>query len=115
MPLRSKESSTAYKLHQKSCGGYSDFTFCNIDSLKEWNYWRLVDCKFLYDLIADDHKMVVPKRIFSRLSEATPEEFAELEDIKTELANDYHTYLESAPNETRSVVTHYHLHCIKLK
>lgn len=97
-------------------GSAKHFTY-NLDEesiLKEFTHWVVIPNKFPYDLIAEDHHLLVPRRTFSELSDATEEEYKELQEIKLTLGNDYSFLLESLHKQA-TVARHLHFHLIKLK
>ena len=82
--------------------------------LREFNYWFLIPNKFPYDLIAEKHHMLIPKRVFGELGEANEAELAELAEIKRELGPEYHYIIETT-SARRSIGAHLHLHFILIK
>lgn len=109
--LRSKECIEKYKARKIERKG-EEVDLMDIPSSKEWKYWRLVVNEFPYDLITSKHDMIVPKRKFANFDDMNRWEEWELADIKKELADDYDGFLESTISH-RTVVSHYHLHCMK--
>lgn len=95
----------------KAAGDHS-CPLCRSPSLREFSFWRLILNDFPYDKIARTHHMLIPKRCVPQEA-LTSQESAELEDIKKQLAENYHYYIEATPQQ-RSVPGHYHLHCVEL-
>lgn len=86
----------------------------NIDHV--FTHWKILKNIFPYDMIAEHHDLIIPKRHFHSESEMTPQERAELIYIKTELLpvkKKYDIVWENFPH-LRSV-EHYHVHIIRFK
>ena len=84
------------------------------DMVAEYTLWVIKKNKFPYDGILDTHDMLVPKRVFGTYAEATPEEKAEFEEIRSSLAHTYDAMLTNFP-QNRSIMGHYHVHLISWK
>ena len=79
--------------------------------IKDFTHWKIVENKFPYDAIFSLHHMIVSKRIFVDMADATDAERAELEIILKDLATEamYDGTLENFP-KGRSKPKHYHIH-----
>lgn len=84
------------------------------EALETFEHWALMPVKFHYDLIADEHHLLVPKRVFGSFSEMNREEFEELKEIKKTIGHRYSFVLENMPSRL-SIPSHFHLHFIKGK
>lgn len=84
------------------------------EAIEVFDHWALMPVLFHYDLIAEEHHLLVPKRIFPSFAEMNTEEFAELKKIKQNIGDRYSFILENLPSRL-SVPTHFHLHFIKGK
>ncbi len=113
--VRSKKLTDKYKAYRVAIGDGLDDVLNSEAPLMEWKFWKLLTNKFPYDKIAISHDMIVPKRKFGSLKDASGDEIAELEDIKIELADNYDCFLETSYSRARSIKTHYHLHCIAIR
>lgn len=114
--FRSKEMQERYALDKEKEGRESDtfiFDWEN-EAIKTFEYWALLPCTFFYDLIAEEHHLLVPKRIFGIFADMNIEEFEELKKIKLELSPYYSFVIENFPSGA-SVPTHFHMHFIRAK
>lgn len=91
------------------------------DSTKEvivraFEYWIIIENKFPYDLVLSTNHMLVPKRIFGYLSEATDAELAEYDTIIKTLDQEgvYESMMENF-TKGRSVRRHVHIHLMVWK
>lgn len=83
-------------------------------TLREFKYWRVIANDFPYDAVATTHDLLVPKRKFAEIVEATKEEKEELDNlIKEYLCETYDMYLVNF-NKGRTVQDHYHIHLLNL-
>ncbi len=89
---------------------------CKAGLQRQYQYWHMVDNEFPYDEIAQEHRLLVPKRHIGTREELTPEERGELEIIKKEfdtLAR-FDAIFENF-KVGRTFLPHYHLHLLKWK
>lgn len=84
------------------------------EAMETFEHWALLPVSFHYDLIADEHHLLVPKRHFGSFSEMNLDEFTELKTIKEKIGDRYSFVLENFPSRL-SVPAHFHLHFIKAK
>jgi len=82
--------------------------------IKEYDHWVVIPNFFPYDALSDVHNMLLPKRKFPNLSDASKDELVELEAIKPDLAETYDTILENL-GSTRSIGAWFHFQLIKWK
>lgn len=84
--------------------------------VKEYQHWKIIKNNYPYDAIAEVHDLLVPKRIFSVLSEASDEECTEYREILLSLEKE-HQYEAMLINFTKnqSVSAHFHLHLLTWK
>lgn len=81
--------------------------------IKEYQYWHMVSNEFPYDRVAEDHDLLIPKRVFATSQEMNDQERDELEQIKHELQSQYHCVVENL--SAKSILDHHHIHFIKWK
>lgn len=82
----------------------------DVDSLMEWKYWRLIPNEFPHSLIAKEHDLLIPIRVFPTLEEATMEEIVELMYILfNDLVNNYDSVKLNFPRQ-QTVRNHLHFH-----
>lgn len=114
--FRSPEMRARYLRDKEKRGRDSDtfvFDWQN-GAIKTFEYWALLPCTFFYDLIAEEHRLLVPKRVFGMFADMNVEEFEELKKIKRELSSHYSLVIENFPSGA-SVPAHFHMHFIKTK
>lgn len=115
--FRSKEMEEKYAVFKRERPLKTDAPFAfdwQNEALEVFEHWALLPVPFYYDLVADEHHLLVPKRIFGSFAEMNTEEFAELKEIKTKVGDRYSFILENFPSRL-SVPSHFHLHFIKGK
>lgn len=81
--------------------------------VREYTHWYIIKNNFPYDAVATRHDMLVPKRVFGSLSDATAVERAEYEEIISALEDEkmYDCIIVNFSKE-RSVHKHFHTHLI---
>lgn len=81
--------------------------------IAEYEYWVIIPNRYPYDAVFATHHMLVPKRAFPYLRDATQEEEAEYYRIKHELDREesYQSIIENFSN-SRSVRKHFHAHLV---
>lgn len=82
--------------------------------IKEYRDWLIIENRFPYDLVANVHHLLIPKRKFSDYEEMSDGEEEELFQIKKEVAANYDSVIENF-HGNRSVHDHFHFHLIKFK
>lgn len=87
---------------------------CKAPSIKDFEYWRIIDNKFPYDLIASVSHMIIPKRHTIEIN-LTNEEKKELEIIKSTYIQQNYELLLLQTNRGSSIPGHFHTHLITLK
>jgi len=81
-----------------------------VPSLKEFEYWRIIPNKYPHDRIYRIHNMLVPKRVFPSLMNATkPERREYFQLLTSELINDYDCAVMNFPSQ-QSITNHFHTH-----
>lgn len=96
----------------------SEHTFNNSSDtiVREFEHWLIIKNNYPYDAVAETHDMLVPKRIFGSLDEATPAEREEYESILTLLTDeDDYDALQINFSKNRSVLRHFHIHLLVWK
>ena len=79
----------------------------------EYDHWVVIPNRFPYDAIFTVHDLLVPKRHFAYVRDATDEERHEYYQIKKQLDQDdtYESIIENF-SRSRSVDTHFHAHLV---
>jgi diadenosine tetraphosphate (Ap4A) HIT family hydrolase len=87
----------------------------NAPSIKDYQYWRIIENKFPYDTIAKVHHLLVPRRQVSRYDLMTTQELTEYEGLLLNvLPQDYDMILLNFP-KAQSVKDWLHFHLIIVK
>lgn len=114
--LRTKKTAQRYKEDQLN-KKWDPKSYCfdwEHVHLELFKYWALIPVNYPYDLIADIHHLLVPKRLFQSYREVSVEEREDLMKIKDKLKDRYDFILENLPSKI-TISNHYHLHFIKMK
>jgi len=119
MALRSPEMLNAYLAEQAKKPGFRNHKNYLEDEeriLRHFEHWMIIDNLYPYDIIAKEHHLLVPKRVFSRMSECTRDEWNEYKHIINLFEEEGH-YSAIMENFTkgRSILGHLHLHLIVFK
>lgn len=85
---------------------------CSSPSVSEFTHWRIVTNIYPYDAVAAVHDMLVTKRHTPSERTLTPEEYAELVELKETALNEAYTFVAEALPYNKSVPGHYHLHLL---
>jgi diadenosine tetraphosphate (Ap4A) HIT family hydrolase len=103
-------------MHERYQSAPKDPNFMvNAPSIKEYEYWRIIENKFPYDTIAKVHHMLVPKQQTASWLDISLSESAELDLlIMYELPKDYDMILLNFP-KAQSVKDWLHFHLIVVK
>jgi len=110
--FRTIEGERAYADHLASGIDGDVCVLCARDGDIEFVHWKIIPAKFPYDLIAERHDMILPKRHCVE-EELTMDEVKELHVLKSEyLFNEYDYLIEPA---RKSKPTHLHIHLIGAK
>jgi hypothetical protein len=112
--LRTKKSEKKYHDLVKAGLLKHGCRLCQVSSLKEFTYWRIIRNDFPYDLIAKVHDMIVPKRHAkeSELKEIEKKEYAK---IKTTYLEAKYEFIVEPMMKLKSIPAHFHLHLIIVK
>ena len=112
--VRSEEVQKQYLDFMKGRADNSPCRMCEMESVKEFKYWRVLENEFPYDKISDKQHILLPKRHTTE-EDLTDEEKAELLKIKkTDFVREYQFIFESTPG-TVSIPAHFHLHLVRIK
>ena len=87
---------------------------CRAESIKEFQYWKIIHNDFPYDRIAKIHHMIVPKRHIPD-ADLTSSEKEEFEAIKNDYLHKEYEYIIEATYKNKSIPGHAHLHLIVAK
>ncbi len=114
-PLRTKETQEKYEERKKSHSFINECALCEkVEIIEKFKHWLLVPNAFPYDLVAETHHMLIPKR-HTTYEKLTKEEREELELLKaTHLEENYETIAENT-NRRKTIPQHFHLHLIVFK
>lgn len=108
--LRSPEMAKSYEQHRKTEEFISKCPLCHKKSIREFEYWKIVDNSFPYDLIAVTHHLLIPK-MHAIEKDLSKEALDELILIKTEHLDMYSFMLMALPKSV-SIPQHLHYHLI---
>ncbi len=119
MALRSQKLIDAYKAEQTA---HEDFRMVKDLSedhervIRSFEHWNIIENLYPYDLIAKEHHMLVPKRVFGKMSECTRDEWNEYKYLLNlfEEEDHYDAILENF-SKGRSIIRHLHLHLLVYK
>lgn len=109
--MRRPETQSAYENLIKEGHLENGCPLCASESLKEFQFWRIISNDFPYDKIAVDHHMIIPKRHVAD-SDVSAEEWEEYEALKKSYINDAYEFIIESTLKKRSVPEHFHLHLI---
>ncbi len=112
--MRSKATIEQYDAVRRERGAGGPCPLCSQAPIKEFAHWMVQENAFPYDLVADTHHMLLPKRhvVEGELSE---EEWIEYSRIKhTFVAENYDMIMEGTPRQ-KSVPEHFHVHLVVLR
>jgi hypothetical protein len=112
--LRSPEMNKKMEDHRKAHFSDGSCPLCIKPALKAFVYWKIIPNAFPYDLIAKEHRMVVPIRHVME-HEITEEEWAELRTIEDQEIHPAYDYIIEATPKNRSIPAHFHRHLIVAK
>ena len=119
MALRSSEMNKKYAENQAQYADFSATKSFDEDAesiIHQYKHWYIIKNLFPYDTIAQVHDMLVPNRVFGKMSLCNKVEWEEYKTIITQLEEDgyYDAILENF-SKNRSVPKHLHLHLIVWK
>lgn len=121
MTKRSKETQQAYDEARKQgktiiavdAEGRRFLDWTQTTIIREYDYWAIIANDFPYDTIFTTHDLLLPKRHFAFIRDATDAERHEYYRIKKELDQEgnYESLIENFSN-SRSVEKHFHVHLV---
>ena len=109
--LRTIETEKKYAGFLKVGDSVRTCALCAKKSKKEFTSWRIVKNNFPYDLIAQDHDMLIPRRHVTE-DTLTSEEKNELLIIKRDILVADYDWLIEPTSKHKSIPDHFHLHLI---
>jgi hypothetical protein len=112
--LRSEKMLATYLTRLATIAGESDCKLCALPVIESFTYWNIVPNEYPYDLIASTHHMIQPKR-HCTAEELTPEELAELQQIKRTYINEHYDMVSESVAHTSSIPSHHHQHLIVIR
>lgn len=112
--LRTQESEEKYK--KLIAAGYltGGCKLCEASSLRDFEYWRIIRNDFPYDLIAQVHDMIVPKRHVKE-NDLSEEEGKEYGEIKATYIESNYEFILEPTLKLKTIPEHFHLHLIVAK
>ena len=119
MPLRTDETKANYLSTQAKYKNFSqtkDYREDEEHILQSFTHWYLIANLFPYDKVAKQHDLLIPKRVFGKMSDCTKEEWEEYKQIinQFELDGHYNSMLENF-SKGKSILRHLHIHLIVWK
>jgi diadenosine tetraphosphate (Ap4A) HIT family hydrolase len=87
----------------------------NAPSIKDYQYWRIIENKFPYDTIAETHHLLVPKRQVPTYYQLNESEQAELNYLLYVTLNDEYDGRWYNSPKAQSVKDWLHFHLIVVK
>ncbi len=113
--IRTRETEERYRRVRENRPEGFGCPLCRAETLLDFNHWRVVKNDFPYDLIAERHDMLIPKRHVVE-GDLTDEEKAEYDVIKHGWVQeqDYYFIME-ATYGTKSIPEHHHHHLLTLR
>jgi diadenosine tetraphosphate (Ap4A) HIT family hydrolase len=104
------------EMHEQYLSAPKDPNFMSTaNSIRDFNYWRIIENKFPYDTIAETHHMLVPKRQALNWVDLDIDEMTELDGlIMYDLPEQYDMILLNFP-KAQSVKDWLHFHLIVVK
>lgn len=115
---RTEVSQAAYnefkELHSSNPELLSSFNFAHEIPVREFTHWLIIENRFPYDRMARTNHILVAKRLFAHLHEATSEEHTEYKKILQQLAEEglYDALIENFP-KVKSVKKNAHVHLVQ--
>jgi len=109
--LRTPEGKRRYQEYLSANPATGSCALCEKVALKEFEYWKIIENSFPYDLIAQTHHMIAPLR---HVNEAglNVEERAGLSSIKADVIDKEYDYVVETTSKNRSIPEHFHLHLL---
>lgn len=121
MTQRSKQTQEAYDLAREQGetiivvdeAGNRFLDWTQEENRTEYDHWVIIPNRYPYDTIFSVHDLLIPKRHFAFIREATDEERHEYYAIKKQLDKEgkYESIIENFTN-SRSVNKHFHAHLV---
>lgn len=109
--LRTAKVTKAYLEYVKNGGLLDSCPLCVKESVKDFQFWRIVKNNFPYDRIAKVHHMLIPLRHVPE-DALTLEEVKELREIKKIFVSDSYTWIIEPTMKHKTIPAHFHLHLI---
>lgn len=110
-PFRTKEMTEKHEAYRKTEEPSNLCVLCTKESIKDFEYWRVVENSFPYDLVAKVHHMLILKRHANEYEINTDEE-KELKKIKLDYLSTQYDYIIECMPKNKSVPEHLHLHIL---
>lgn len=111
--LRTDETWQKYQNEPKKNSG--ECFMCDLDYVvivKEFNHWVVIENNYPYDTVASTHHLLIPKRHFPFIDNATPDELDELYQLKHQFDKEafYDCFIENfSVGKSQPQHIHYHL------
>lgn len=87
---------------------------CEHSSIKEFQYWKIIENSFPYTRIAQLHHMIIPKRHIKE-EELSQEEWMEYREVKNGYINENYEFIIEPTQRKKSIPAHFHLHLVIAK
>jgi len=113
--LRTKKTYDEYvKFIKKGSLEKDGCRLCREIIIKEFKYWKIINCRFPWSRIADVHHMIIPQRhtVYEKLNKAEQKEF---DLIKATYIHKNYDLIAEATNKKKTIPDHFHIHLIVLK
>jgi hypothetical protein len=91
-----------------------DCVFCSVNSIKDFEYWKIVPNKYPYNRVSKVHDIIYPIR-HTDGGDLTTDEINELVELKKDYLNTNYQYILEAMPKNKSIPGHFHLHLIIAK
>jgi hypothetical protein len=112
--LRTEETHERYEQFKRD--GFLDHgcNLCKMQPIKEFEFWKIINNDFPWDLVFKTNHMLIPKRhiVYNELNE---EEKKEFDLIKSDYVDKNYGLLIEATNTKKSIPSHFHIHLIVFK
>lgn len=109
--LRTPEGKKKYQEYLNTTDTQNSCPLCNKENLKDFKFWKIIENKFPYDLIAKTHHMLISKRHVPE-KELTREELEELNLIKESYAHPTYDWILEPTLKNKTIPNHFHIHLI---
>jgi len=112
--LRTRKTFQKYKKFKSAGFLANGCNLCKEKSIKEFKYWKILNCRFPWDRIAKTNHLLIPKRctVYKKLNNKEKNEF---ELIKATYVNKKYEILIETTDKEKSIPGHFHIHLMVIK